>query len=356
MPNNPLSTFRAVEPPFAGFSAAAGLASVPFVLHHVRTEVAYTPSGGAAGSGTAVTAWANISSTSFPNVGKTATRFMPWVNRLDSAVYPVAIPNAYDRVYIFPVFMLDRTPLHAVSTSTADGVTTTTITDTFATNLPVISSPISYLAPSIIPYGLFPETRNAGSGGTMTKSRLPDDLIRAASGVAVPLSGVKENGLWGVLPPYASNFTTLNTLSVAGTAAAPTSGGRYVVSRTASSETNVLGNGYALPSDFSISNSTTSNLAVTAGASGAAPAASGTTASDATYVTGAGLEFSLQGCTELVVAHAVDHSGLAFTANAAGIPLLAGTAAGPPATNGNVEGTYYPKVAANYFLMGVFLG
>lgn len=349
MPNDPLQIFRMVEPANWGFGATASLASRPFVLQHTRVESAFTYTGGAAGSGTAANGWTGGGPTNFLNPTRTADRFYPWKNRLENHVYPVVVPNAYDRVHIFPVFMLDRTPLRRVTTSTpTGGPTTTTTADFYPTDLPIISSPISYQAPGIIPFGLYPESRGiSANDGASSRSRLPDDIIAKIAPRAVPVSGARENGLWNILPPYATNFTTNNGLNAAGTVSAPTSGGRYVVTAGSAS---ALGTAYALPHDLSVSFSTTTGL------SGSSAQLSASSLTIPGYYAGVGTEFALQGCVELVVSHAFDFAGMSFIFSSTGLPNLTGTTGTNPVVNDNAPGTVYPTVGANYFLMGVFLG
>lgn len=352
MPNDPLKTFRAVEPANWGFGASATIASKPFVLQHVRSsDVPYTPTGGAAGSGTPVSAWANIGAQNFPSLTLDADRTLPWLARAMSQIYPVSVPNAYDRVYIFPVYMLDRVPLHVVQTSTpVSGSVTTTITDSYPTNLPVIGAATNtYQAATILPYGMFPETRGSSAVGSLLNTRLPDDLITASNPKAQPIAATRTYGLWNALMPYASNFNSGNGGSVASSATNPVSLARYTVSGTSTN----IGAGYQLPNDLSVSPSPSGSSAMSS--TNAQFAASLPT--NQTYLTGLGLEFSLQGCSELVVVPLINPSGVpTWTANATGLPTLTGTNGTDPVVNGNAAGTYYPTVAANYFLMGVFLG
>lgn len=352
MPNDPLKTFRAVEPANWGFGASATIASKPFVLQHVRsTEVAYTPTGGTAGSGNAVTAWASITSQSFTLPTLDADRTLPWVAREKSWIYPVSVPNAYDRVYIFPVYMLDRVPLRVVQTSTpTTGTATTTVTDSYPTNLPVIAAATNtYTAPTILPYGMFPETRGSSAVGGLLNTRLPDDLITASNPRAQPIAATRTYGLWNALMPYASNFNSGNGGSVASSATNPVSLARYTVPSTSVN----IGAGYQLPNDLSVSPTVS---AATAAMTTTNPQFAVST-SNQTYLAGLGLEFSLQGCSELVVTTLINPTGLpTWTASSTGLPLVAGTSGSDPVVNGNAAGTYYPTVASNYFLMGVFLG
>ena len=283
MPNNPLVTFRAVEPSNSGFTAAVGLTSAPFVLQHYRSFIAAT------GSSQATAAAVTIS--------LAADRFLPWINRTNNNVYPVAVPNAYDRVYIFPMLCLDTTP-----SADATPVPTTGF----------INALTSYAPPAIIPFGLLPETRGAGTGGKLLKSRLPDDLITAAAPSATP---------------HASNFTTNNAQITVANNAYSSSVPRNLVASAG------IGNGYMLPLDASISMSTTG------AASAASPALAAYTTGTAGPVISAGLEFTLSGCQELVVSLANTPTLPTHTIDANAGTTLGGAGVG-----------------YNFFLMGMFLG
>lgn len=298
MPNNPLVTFRAVEPSNSGFTAAVGLTSAPFVLQHYRSFIAAT------GSSQATAAAVTIS--------LAADRFLPWINRTNNNVYPVAVPNAYDRVYIFPMLCLDTTP-----SADATPVPTTGF----------INALTSYAPPAIIPFGLLPETRGAGTGGKLLKSRLPDDLITAAAPSATPQFSTRTNGLWMPLMPYASNFTTNNAQITVANNAYSSSVPRNLVASAG------IGNGYMLPLDASISMSTTG------AASAASPALAAYTTGTAGPVISAGLEFTLSGCQELVVSLANTPTLPTHTIDANAGTTLGGAGVG-----------------YNFFLMGMFLG
>lgn len=299
MPNNPLVTFRAVEPSNPGFTAAVGLTSAPFVLQHYRSFAAATASAQTTVAPTPITL--------------AATRFMPWLNRMSNNVYPVAVPNAYDRVYIFPMLCLDTTPSADLTPVPTTGA---------------INSLATYAPPAIIPFGLLPETRGAGTGGKLLKSRLPDDLITAAAPSATPQFSTRTDGLWMPLMPYASNFTTNNAQITAALSNYSSSVPRNLVTNAG------IGNGYMLPLDASISLSTTSSI------TSATPGlAAYTTASTVGPVISAGLEFTLSGCQELVVSLANIPTLPQYTIDANAGATLTGAGMG-----------------FNFFLMGMFLG
>ena len=297
MPNDPLRTFRKVEPANWGFGASATISSQPFVLYHVRQLVALG-TGGAAATNVAPT-WPTL----------TTTRFLPWTARLADACYPVAVPNAYDRVYIHPVFTLD--------TDDTAGLANVTITAPTTTYIPGI----------IMPFGLVPESRNYSTSGKLNPvdgTRFPEDLIAAASAgtATVPANfNTRTNGHWMHLAPYASSFATNNGIKAVGSDTNPTHYGR-----AANSGGVVTGTGYQLPNDFTISTATTSALTAT-GTTGAAAAAT-------QVIFGQGVEFATSGTEELVVSLGSNPAGVLFN---------------HPNTAGK---SYY----ANYFLMGVFLG
>ena len=260
MPNNPLVTFRAVEPSNPGFTAAVGLTSAPFVLQHYRSFIGATASAQATAAAVTITL--------------AADRFMPWINRTSNNVYPVAVPNAYDRVYIFPMLCLDTTP-----SSDATPVPTTGS----------INILTNYAPPMIIPFGLLPETRGAGTGGKLLKSRLPDDLITAAAPSATPQFSTRTNGLWMPLMPYASNFTTNNAQITLASSTYSSSVPRNLVTGAG------IGNGYMLPRDAAISMGSTS--AATAALPDIVANSSGTSgavidAQTGSTLTGAGVGFN----------------------------------------------------------------
>lgn len=274
MPNNPLTVFRAVEPPFAGFQAAAGLASVPFVLSWSKTDL----TGSAATTGTLLhrtsTGTTTLSkgwdlTTSPVGITLDADRAIPWVARNKDEIYPVAVPNAYERIYIFPLYIIEGTVSGARLT-------------------PPVTAAV-HNGPSILPFGLLPGTRGASTAACLNDrgTRFPDDLMAKQ---ATPLShdySTRTNGSWITLPPYASNFTTNSQLTVSNTETSPASFGRS----TTSLANGALGVGYRFNSDYTISQSTT------AGATGGSNARFAASSS----LTGVGMEFSLQGCQEVVV-------------------------------------------------------
>lgn len=280
MPNNPLTVFRAVEPPFAGFQAAAGLASIPFVLSWCKTDLtgASSTSTGtllhrtSTGTTTAVTKGWDLT-TSPVGITLDADRAIPWVARNKDEIYPVAVPNAYERIYIFPLYIIEGTTAGARLTP------------------PVTAA--AHNGPSILPFGLLPGTRGASTAAALNDrgTRFPDDLIAKQ---AAPLNydySTRTNGSWLTLPPYASNFTTNSQLTVSNNEASPGSFGRS----TTSAANGGLGVGYRFNSDYTISKSDASTT--TPGA---------TTGSNARFaasssLTGVGMEFSLQGCQEVVV-------------------------------------------------------
>lgn len=312
MPNNPLSTFRAVEPPFAGFQAAAGLASVPFVLSWCKTNLTGT-TGLATGtvlpySSTNTTAtttgWDTTSNPS--GITADADRTIPWLARAKSEIYPAAIPNAYDRVYIYPLYIIEGTTAGATLTP------------------PLTAA--NHTGPFILPFGLLPGTRGTGTAGSLNDrgTRFPDDLLASQSS---PLSydySTRTNGSWIVLPPYASNFMTSNAIDYSNTEAAPGSFGRSA----SSSANGKFGAGYQLPADYTISKSVTGT-----------PYASVATGSGnvqffkSSSLTGVGIEYALQGCQELVVVPQTFPDTLTWT------------------TAANAE-----AFRVHMFLMGVFLG
>ncbi len=285
MPNLPLQTFRAVEPAHFGFAAGATLASQPFVLYHEQTAATV----GAGSAGTNVTA--TFLSTFATN------RFQPWLWRSNDSCYPVEVPNAYDRIHVWPIFIISSSnAANAPSTLTFGNLT-------------------SYAAPFIVPFGLAPQTRDFTTSNRLNPNfaRLPDDILAAAG--LVSSFNTRTNGLWNVLPPYASNFSTSNGLMAVGSSTNPTSFGR---------STTGTGLGYALPDDFSISN----------GGTGALSESAGQYATGAQVLIGMGHDFQTMGCEELVVAPGSSPTGISFN---------------HPGTNG-------ASYRVNYFLMGTFLG
>jgi hypothetical protein len=282
MPNEPLKTFRAVEPAHFGFGAMASLASQPFVLHH---QEIYSLTGvGTAVSGAAAT-YASLA----------ADRFQPWNLRTASSCYPVAVPNAYDRIYIFPVFTTSWT---GGSTTPSLGIGT-------------------YVAPSIVPFGLTPQTRNFSTSNKLNPAlhRLPDDVIQVANPTQVNTGlNLRTNGFWVPIPAYSTNFSTANGLLNAAGATNPT---HFLRGNTGA------GSAAFLPSDFSLSASTTSAITV----SDSQKASTG-------QIVGLGHEFQTLGSEEIVVALGSNPSGVTIT------------------HGGELNQVY----KAHFFLMGMFLG
>jgi hypothetical protein len=313
MPNNPLKTFRTVEPANYGFGSSATLASRPFVLYHQINSIDTT---GTVDTAADVPAWATT------HVNRTS-KCIPWLIRNEDEIYPVAIPNAYDRVYIFPMYVVEQ----SVARTAADYI-----------QLGIQEGASSlYIAPLIFPFGRFPETQGLSTVGKLdpNQHRIPDDLIALnqlnASGS--PLN-TRANGLWTVLPPYATNFTTGNSTNVTSNEANPASVAR--IQTTAAN--SVIGTGYRLPPDLSISSTTAAALVTGAAGSAHAKYAAGTASTGFTtegVVIGTGIEYQTMGCDELVVSPQNLPVKLRYTPRGA----TAGVAA-----------------RVHWFLMGVFLG
>lgn len=285
MPNIPLQNFRAVEPANFGFAAGATLASQPFVLYHEQSTAVV-------GAGTPGT---NVAATFLSTFA--ANRFQPWLWRNNDACYPVDVPNAYDRIHVWPLYIVSSSnSANAPSTLTFGNLT-------------------SYAAPFIVPFGLAPQTRGFTTANRLNPlaHRLPDDILAAAG--LVSSFDTRANGLWNVLPPYASNFSTSNGLMAVGSATNPTSFGRA---------TTGTGLGYALPDDFSISNAGTGALSESA-----AQYATG-----GQVLIGMGHDFQTMGCEEIVISPGASPTGISFN---------------HPGTNG-------ASYRVNYFLMGALLG
>ena len=314
MPNTPLQTFRTVEPANYGFGSSATLASRPFVLSWIRsptfTSAAATGTvlnGASTGGGANSTGWND----SGPNTGATlplvnADRCLPWVARNMEHIYPVKVPNAYDRIYIFPMYCIEARTGAVIS----GGLTGT------------------YIGPSAIPFGLIPETRGYTTTGKMDPflSRLPDDIldpfiaanqIEATGAAAVSsLPSTRTNGLWTTLPPYSANFTTSNVTN-ANSETAPSH-----IARSTITATGKIGSAYHFPADISISKADTNAMA-----SGNSRAANGP------VIVGGGLEFQVLGCEEIVLSPVV----------------------GPGTMNWGVANSG-DKFRIHWFMMGVFLG
>jgi hypothetical protein len=307
MPNNPLKTFRSVEPANYGFGSSATLASRPFVLSWAKTDTFTSSSGSGtvllatATNTTASTGWNNATGSMLLNIN----RALPWVIRDHDWIYPVKVPNAYDRLYIFPMYSIEA----------REGAT-------------LQLSMSATTAPAVLPFGLFPETRNQTTVDSLsdTGSRFPDDLIaRLAASSPVESSGAaavsslpstRTNGIWTVLPPYSSNFTTAN-VSNANTEGLPSH-----IPRSLIGAAGKVGAAYTLPADMGISRA--ANSAFQAG--DAKPAAG-------PVVVGQGFEFQTMGTEEIVVVPAIAPPSIAWTVNASG-----------------------DKFRLHWFLMGVFLG
>lgn len=281
MPNPPLQTFRAVEPAHFGFAAASTLASQPFVLYHER---------GSADIGNDIPALNFVSTfaTTLP-----ANRFQPWLWRDNDACFPVKVPNAYDRIHVFPMYVA----------SASSG------------NAPSFGTVSTYNAPFIMPFGLAPQTRGFTTANRLNPDlhRLPDDIL-ARLGVVSSFNS-RTNGIWNVLPPYASNFSTSNGLMAVGSATNPTSFGRHQTG---------TGTAYALPDDLSVSNALTSLLSET----------QSRWTSGSSVLIGMGQDFQTLGAEEIVVAPGSSPTGLVIS------------------HEGSLEVSY----RIEYFLMGMFLG
>jgi hypothetical protein len=194
MPNTPLQTFRAVEPANYGFGAAATLASRPFVLNHCT----YTFTG----AGSAVTTQA----VTFNAATADANRFIPWLARnfdnpaTTGSYYPVRVPQAYDRIYVFPMYR----------TSTDD-------TQVNANAVTLTQS--SYDAPRVFPMGLFPETRDytTSNPNNPLNAVIPEDVIRKGYPTHVSNAdyNTRTHGIWS--PPATSPRPTASWRSEAPT-------------------------------------------------------------------------------------------------------------------------------------------
>ena len=284
MPNPPLQTFRAVEPAHFGFAAASTLASQPFVLYHERGSAIVGEGSPTANS---VSAFAMT----YP-----ANRFQPWDWRLNDACFPVKVPNAYDRIHIFPMY---------IATSSA-GVSGDVSFGTVST---------SYNAPFIMPFGLAPQTRGFTTANRLNPElhRLPDDIL-AKLGVISSFNS-RNDGIWNVLPPYASNFSTSHGLLAIGSPTNPTSFGRHQTG---------TGTGFALPDDLSISNANTGVLSESQNRWNA----------NSKVLIGMGQDFQTFGSEEIVVAPGSAPTGLTISH----------------------VGTLGVTYRIEYFLMGTFLG
>jgi hypothetical protein len=297
MPNAPLKTFRAVEPANWGFGSTATLASQPFVLAH--NYVTYTSNATTgtvtptASTGTTATG-AGWESQAPGNMTVNANRCLPWLARDLDGIYPVAVPNAYDRVYIFPMYTIQGAAASIALASTT-------------------------IAPYIIPFGLAPDTRGYTDVNKLNPliARFPEDLIGA---LTPPTGGAghgvnfRTNGAWVPLPPYASNFVSANsTVDNSYTNSSPASFARDVAGK--------FGAGFQLPDDVTISTSTTAVMNATAVQHAASP-----------VIVGAGIEYSTMGSQEIVAVPMTHPSTLTWNA------------------------TNATQFRVHWFLMGMFLG
>lgn len=276
MPNEPLQTYRAVDPVGYHFGSIATTASQPFVLGHFSTTN-YS------------TANAANQELAFKATALDADRFIPWVARGfdDSndkgAYYPVRVPNAYDRIYIFPMYRLVRSA---------------PITNfTFGTLA-------SYVPPFILPMGLTPQTRGFTTVNKLNPKlyRFPDDMPTVANWTRASASyDIRTHGLWIPLSSYATNALTSNgTMGVAAATDARSFGRSPGIG---------TGTAYHLPKDLSISKATASGLALANG-----QIDTGT----ADTLVGMGLEFQTHGCEEIICPIGSLPTGLTISDNANG--------------------------------------
>jgi hypothetical protein len=166
------------------------------------------------------------------------------------------------------------------------------------------------------------------AGGNLNR-RLPSDIIRANG--TTPYPDIDSVGLWSPLMPYATNALNANgKATTASTFAAPNTIPRNV------GTTVGVGSTYFLPNDLTIANAGTSAVSTSTGDYAAS------TTTNPTYLCGAGTEFLLQGCEELVVS---------ITAPQTTPPTFIVKAQTVTGT-----GSAYGTVTGHTFLMGVFLG
>jgi hypothetical protein len=299
MPNEPLQTYRAVEPANWGFGASATLCSQPFVLAH--NYVSLTANTGTAtgtvlpststGTTNAAIGW----DTQAPgNMVKDVSRCLPWLARDFNGIYPVAVPNAYDRILIFPMY-------------TIEGQAATLL------------APTTFDAPAFIPFGLLPETRGFTDVNKLNPkiARFPEDLIATLT----PPSGstghginLRTNGAWVPLHPYGSNYLSSNQATENTYAASSPSA-------FARDTAPALGLGYRLPSDVSISTSTGTTMSAT-----------NTSHAASNLIVGAGIEYNTIGSKEIVAVPVTHPSSLTWAVTS-GTPFR-----------------------VHWFLMGAFLG
>jgi hypothetical protein len=296
MANEPLQNFRAVEPANYGFGASATIASQPFVLNHLIA--ATITSTGPAGVNVAAV---------FPGGAHTADRFLPWISKdydtptSTGSYYPVKVPNAYDRIYIFTMYQLSTTDTQINANSTTFGV------------------PSTYAGPWVVPMGLQPQTRGFSTSNKLNPkiSYLPDDLISKVYPTHTKNVGydLRTHGSWTPLPAYSSNFSTSNGIWNIGAGNNPSSYGRATIG---------TGTAYSLPDDLSVS-----KAAALALAEGNAQFDTGSP-----VLIGMGHEFQTMGSEEIVCCIGSIPSGVTIT---------------HPASNGK-------DYLAHWFTMGMFLG
>jgi len=223
-----------------------------------------------------------------------ANRCLPWLARDLDGIYPVAVPNAYDRVYIFPMYTIQGAAASIALASTT-------------------------IAPYIIPFGLAPDTRGYTDVNKLNPliARFPEDLIGALTpptGGAAHGVNFRTNGAWVPLPPYASNFVSANsTVDNSYANSSPASFARDIAGK--------FGAGFQLPDDVTISTSTTTVMNATAVQHAASP-----------VIVGAGIEYSTMGSQEIVAVPMTHPSTLTWNA------------------------TNATQFRVHWFLMGMFLG
>ena len=322
MPNNPLKTFRSVEPANYGFGSSATLASRPFVLYHQTKDETLSATAGIASSVTFAPA---------THVNKTS-KCIPWIIKDADQIYPVAVPNAYDRLYVFPMYVVEQGAARTSANYVHIGINE--------------ASGALYVPPIVFPFGRFPETAGLTTANKLneTQYRIPDDLISAnpLSSSSTTNLNTRANGLWTVLPPYGTNFTTSNKQSIVVSSTDPSAVARIQVG----GQTNLVGNAFKLPVDLSISptlaaplTTTTTAAATVAGYSVAFLDVVSTgnpfPADQEGVAIGQGIEYQTMGCDLIVVSP----QSLPEAVRVAPRGTLAGA-----------------TVRVHWFLMGVFLG
>lgn len=299
MPNEPLQTYRAVDPVGYHFGSTATTASQPFVLAHNYLNLNATAATGtvtptvSTNTSSTGTGWQDASP---GNMILNPDRCLPWLARNFEGIYPVAVPNAYDRILIFPMYTIE-----------GQGATI------------VVQGGSGFDAPAVIPYGLLPETRGFSETNKLNPkiARFPEDLI-AALGPPTGSTGhginLRTNGAWMPLHPYGSNFLASNQgVDNSYTGTSPSAFARDPVPS--------LGLGYRLPSDVSISKSGTSGMS-----------AAFVDHAAGNVIVGAGIEYNTLGAEEIVAVPVTHPSTLTWAAP---------------------SGTAF---RVHWFLMGVFLG